>query len=359
MYEEEDDDLPMQYRRLTAHLQTTNADFDRRLAAYLTNHVAMRSALGAAVSDNYNHQNYINAPQFANNFPQFTQHNFTNPMLPPHMANKSPQTFRQSPYLMPNQPAQSQAAHKRSASIATPQELQSNSKGSPTNAFIKPEDRRLSLCFDGISNPGMMRTPSSGSLANLKHEAKASGSPIAKQDSPHQQPANIRNPYAFGNDFTLNNNNMMPPLSMTLPMESQQLLGPSLDPNDPFSAMLMGKHEYNPQQSFYNYNPNGSCTTKSKPFSPDEGINQTLAPSVLDQNTCTSGHGSYSTPVSNPDSGFTPMSGYGRFGYESQFEDMFKSSASGLTTPNAEHDWANFIDSNSGWEETSSQQTAV
>ncbi|OQN95103.1 hypothetical protein B0A48_18887, partial [Cryoendolithus antarcticus] len=28
MYEEEDDDLPMQYRRLTAHLQTQNADFD-------------------------------------------------------------------------------------------------------------------------------------------------------------------------------------------------------------------------------------------------------------------------------------------------------------------------------------------
>src|SRR3954452_1458488 len=51
MYEEEDDDLPMQYRRLTAHLQTTNVDFDRRLAAYLTNHVAMRTALGNVVTD--------------------------------------------------------------------------------------------------------------------------------------------------------------------------------------------------------------------------------------------------------------------------------------------------------------------
>src|ERR1700742_3738207 len=45
MYEEEDDDLPLQYRRLTAHLQTNSADFNRRLAAYLTNQVAMRSAM--------------------------------------------------------------------------------------------------------------------------------------------------------------------------------------------------------------------------------------------------------------------------------------------------------------------------
>src|ERR1700742_3640924 len=45
MYEEEDDDLPLQYRRLTAHLQTGSADFNKRLAAYLTNQVAMRSAM--------------------------------------------------------------------------------------------------------------------------------------------------------------------------------------------------------------------------------------------------------------------------------------------------------------------------
>ena len=45
MYEEEDDDLPLQYRRLTAHLQTGSADFNRRLAAHLTNQVAMRCVM--------------------------------------------------------------------------------------------------------------------------------------------------------------------------------------------------------------------------------------------------------------------------------------------------------------------------
>jgi hypothetical protein len=66
MYEEEDDDLPMQYRRLTAHLQTQNADFDRRLAAYLTNPVAMRSALGQAVSDEWQNNQFNSISQFVN-----------------------------------------------------------------------------------------------------------------------------------------------------------------------------------------------------------------------------------------------------------------------------------------------------
>ena len=52
MYEEEDDDLPAQYRRLTAHLQTQNAQFDRRWQAYLINQVAMRTALGQSMQNN-------------------------------------------------------------------------------------------------------------------------------------------------------------------------------------------------------------------------------------------------------------------------------------------------------------------
>jgi hypothetical protein len=48
MYEEEVD-LPMDYDRLTEHLQTKNASFDRGLATYLTGHVAMRAALDQAI----------------------------------------------------------------------------------------------------------------------------------------------------------------------------------------------------------------------------------------------------------------------------------------------------------------------
>ena len=66
IYEEEDDDLPEQYRRLTAHLQTGSADFNRRLSAYLTNHVAMRSALDQAITNSYA-QHYPDVPQSVHN----------------------------------------------------------------------------------------------------------------------------------------------------------------------------------------------------------------------------------------------------------------------------------------------------
>lgn len=389
MYEEEDDDLPMQYRRLTAHLQTTNADFDRRLAAYLTNHVAMRTALGAAVSDNYVHPQYTNAPQFANQMSQYPQQpQFANAMPPPSMANRSPTSFRQSPYPTSGMQGYRQNLHNRAASIATPQELQGfqqnnfASPQSPVNSF-KPEDRRMSLPVQGMApqtqaqpmvSPGISRTSSSTSLANLKHEAKQqSNSPPNKAARPQLQPLQMPsmqqqrpssshidanafpNPFAFsGMPF---GGAMQAPFTTALPMESQQLLGPGLDPNDPFTAMLLGNQEYKPQHSFYSYNPNGSSKTKGySPPSNFDGMNQTLAPGVLDANY--NDPSSFGTPMSAADSAMTPQSGFGGFGFDSGYADVFKAgSANGLTTP-GEHDWASLIDANV-WEEPSSQQTAA
>ncbi|KAI9777701.1 MAG: hypothetical protein M1839_008620 [Geoglossum umbratile] len=98
MYEEEDDDLPHPYRRLAAGLQTDSPDFNRRLAAYLTNHVAMRSALDQAITSSYA-QTYPNAPQFVHNQSMYqspfamqqTQQMFYNQShaAPPHFVDKS------------------------------------------------------------------------------------------------------------------------------------------------------------------------------------------------------------------------------------------------------------------------------
>lgn len=387
MYEEEDDDLPMQYRRLTAHLQTTNADFDRRLAAYLTNHVAMRTALGAAVSDNYVHPQYTNAPQFANQMSQYPQQQFANPMLPPSMANRSPQTFRQAPYPMPAQQGYRPNLHNRAASVATPQDMQGYSQNfaSPhsPNHTVKMEDRRMSLPMQSVplspqasaqtanqsGSPGISRTSSSTSLANLKHEAAQQGlangsSPPNKRDpsqrqTPQQERPSLMGPSAFPNPFGMSmpfNGSNMSPFTTTLPTESQQFLGPHLDPNDPFTAMLLGNQEYKPQQSFYSYNPNGG-SSKGKSFSPPstfDGMNQTLAPGMLD--TTYNDACNYNTPFS-ADSSMTPQSAFGGFGFDLSYNDAFKtSSVSGLTTP-GEHDWANLIDANV-WEESSSQQAA-
>lgn len=382
MYEEEDDDLPMQYRRLTAHLQTTNVDFDRRLAAYLTNHVAMRTALGQAVSDSYAHQQYPNAPQFANQMSQFPQGAFPNPMAPPQMVNRSPQTFRQAPYPQSNAQGYRPNAHGRSTSIATPQELhnfvQYPATHSPVNSFKPDTDRRMSLPAQPPMTPQTSTSPghnfpdhisstssSSSNLANLKHEAAQqgyynnmntqSGSP-KKAESPlpgrHPQMklSNFPPPFTVGGyDPTMT---AMPgmPFSMALPNETQQLLGSAFDPNDSFTTMLMGNQESRNQQPFYSYNPNPSSKSHkslSPPSSQFEGMNQTLAPGMLDTST-----------LSGADSANSPHDGFGPFGYNSNFMEAFKASSnSGLNTP-GEQDWSNLIDANA-WDDSSSQQAFV
>ncbi|KAH0291274.1 hypothetical protein M436DRAFT_56418 [Aureobasidium namibiae CBS 147.97] len=356
MYEEEDDDLPMQYRRLTAHLQTSNADFDRRLAAYLTNHVAMRAALGQTMGDQYNNQQYSNAPQFANQLGQFPQ-SFPNPMLPPQMANRSPQSFRASPY---PQQAFRQTMHGRSASIATPQELQNMNNypqvQSPNATFIKPEDRRMSLPVQSQQNAApspphltaASRTSSSTSLTNLKHEA-------AKQGNGQTSPTGQTSPAAYSASynqvspaFDPSMMNMMP-FSTSLPHESQQLLGPGFDQNDAFSQMLMGGYGQQQSQPFYTYNPNPS---KFKGGSPCfDGINQTLAPGMLDTNM-----DKYPTPMSGVDSALTPSNTFGFDNFD-PLKGFSHNNVSGMTTP-GENDWSSLLDSNA-WEEQASQSAVA
>lgn len=66
----------------------------------------------------------------------------------------------------------------------------------------------------------------------------------------------------------------MNPLSMSLPPESQQLVGSALDPSDPRTSLFMSGSENLPQPfvGTYTYNPNLS------PKSSRPGISQTLAP---------------------------------------------------------------------------------
>lgn len=402
MYEEEDDDLPMQYRRLTAHLQTTNVDFDRRLAAYLTNHVAMRTALGQAVSNTWDHQaqqqqQYSNAPQFANTMQQYSQGPFPNPMLPPQMLNRSPQSYRQSPY-----PVQSphmfhaNVQHNRSASVASPHELHGYSsypQHSPVEP-LKQENRRMSLPVQTSQvkherqitpvtpqslvsptqqSPTISRTSSSSNIANLKYEAAQQGffgsnskptSPTGEMTPQQSTPMPQQHPSTTPGGFDPSVFNMPQAFSTALPAESQQLLGPALDPNDPFTSLLMqGHNDQSMHQPFYSYNPNGAMK-QQKNFNPYEGMNQTLAPGVLDTSMANP-MGAYNTPSSAADSVMTPFTpaGYG-MAFDNAFNEPFKpsfnpvdgASNTGDITPSGE--WADFIDGNA-WEQPSSQPTVA
>jgi hypothetical protein len=149
MYEEEEDDLPMQYQRLTAHLHTSSMEFRRRLSDYVAAQVAMRTAVhysqhdqngeggqggqngqnghsgqngpGDQVGQN-GHQGY--PPQLA---PQpFYAHSlsmFPSPMLaqqsqaqllapqPFQLSGSDPRGYRHTPYPMPRAPMPAHAPY--------------------------------------------------------------------------------------------------------------------------------------------------------------------------------------------------------------------------------------------------------
>ena len=75
----------------------------------------------------------------------------------------------------------------------------------------------------------------------------------------------------------------MNPFTTTLPPESQQMLGPALDPNDPFTSQLMhGSENYihNPYYPWGNqYYGKGGMLMQPVPYG---DMSATLAPSALD-----------------------------------------------------------------------------
>ncbi|KAI9822564.1 MAG: hypothetical protein M1827_000283 [Pycnora praestabilis] len=356
MYEEEDDDLPLQYRRLTAHLQTGSADFNRRLAAYLTNHVAMRSALDQAITNSYAHE-YPNAPQFAHN----QQNLYPSPMMPQQMQQQQqqpplPQGYRQSPYPTPTASAYRPSPHGRSASIATPQEVPGYSsngvKASPILTSTQAEQRRMSMPAQA-SSPVAAKTPQLLQAPQVKHTPTTTPAHTPYNIKQESQQANALQPMLMQSPFDFNNYSDFGPFAAPLPSESQMLLGPSLDPYDPFSSMLMSGSEQM-SQPFYNFNPTASMS-KPRNFHPSyDGMSATLAPSALDMSPC-----NQATPSSaGTDPLVTPTFHYN---FDGAMPDFIKPAnitrsnsthgSGGATTPGIDGEWHNYIDGNS-WEES-------
>lgn len=76
MYEEEEDELPAQYKNLNAHLHTGSTDFDARLQAYLANAVAFRKALSGVAKnrDKAGNVDFVNTRQLADHEALFPKH---------------------------------------------------------------------------------------------------------------------------------------------------------------------------------------------------------------------------------------------------------------------------------------------
>ncbi|KAJ9664791.1 hypothetical protein H2198_000137 [Neophaeococcomyces mojaviensis] len=214
MYEEEDDDLPMQYRRLAAHLQTGSADLNQRRAAYLTNQIAMRNAVEQIANNPYGQQYNNHAMPYR----QPRQNMFQSPMMQqqhsmPQSAT-TPGSYRQAPYSSPHHPA-FRHNHGRAYSTAV---MPSGKVETPPTPSSNPIDHRR------MSTPATV--PPQIDTNGLKP-----GPEYMRQTQSAQVPQAPFNP--FGQDMRF--------FTITLPPQSQQMLAdaPSMDPDDPFSAALM------------------------------------------------------------------------------------------------------------------------
>ncbi|KAI9717373.1 MAG: hypothetical protein M1812_004725 [Candelaria pacifica] len=352
MYEEEDDDLPFQYRRLTAHLQTGSADFNRRLTAYLTNHVAMRSALDQAINDSYAQQ-YPNAPQFAHNQPMSI---YPSPMMEQPIQRQSPAAYRQSPYPIPSMAGQRPGVHARSHSIATAQEHPSHSGGGSL-AHLSPDQvdhRRTSMpaTVDSTANYNsnqQMRPTSSNNPNSRPSQSPTANGADAQQrklkSSPEiYHPSSMPPPVDNNNAF-----NTFGPLTTSLPTESQMFLSSPFDHNNAFASMFAPHNDYT-SQPYYHFDPNASTTSKPRNSYPSvNGMSTTLAPSVLDlpadpldfNDPLSASTASVPTPTFhyNPDGALNDS-------FKGQLLTRSNSTqgSQGGLTPGGDGEWASFID---------------
>lgn len=395
MYEEEDDDIPFAYRRMTAHMQIDNPEFHRKFQAYMATQVESRRQLSQAVMNSYQ-QNpglYGQGPGQApspfmgsSNMMQMPSPSWqqTGGMPPQMFSRASPvNTMRPSPYPGSNGMSQDMrpGSHGRSMSIANPQNIHmqqrrptpvSFTSHTANNSPVMPKKEGMS---PASTSSGGKKSPPLFHAGNKRKRDDEVISPTASKDfasnniptpkqaptppqqTPHQRHYSYGGPYSAGAEPQHNWSNVFAPLDPTLPANTQDILGdnPHFDFSDPTMAMMMPPQQQQHQQPFsYSYNPNGK--PKSSSSSPmtshanSGGLNQTL----LSLDTNPGPKYDPSLPSAGTDyldsASLDPTYNFGNFG-----TDLFGPSSgfnSGTATP-GDNGWMdNYLQDNSFVDET-------
>ena len=238
----------------------------------------MRSALDQAITNSYAQQ-YPNAPQFAHN-----QNMYPSPFMAQNMPQQQPQqqspsTYGQ-PYPTPGTPGYRPAHQARSASGSHDTPIYSPGMPAPSPAQALPEmDRRRTSASSKSSSHSPTGGPATPQSMHIRPALPQTSSAVkVKQESQTSQPMKAPPQHSVGG---INGLPHTGPFTTSLPTEAQMLLGPALDPNDPFTSMLMAGSENLPQP--YNYNLSPSTLQKPRSFNQTyDGMSATLAPSALD-----------------------------------------------------------------------------
>ncbi|TLD19490.1 putative mitochondrial carrier [Venturia nashicola] len=260
MYEEEDDDLPSQYRRLQAHIASTADIFNGRLNAYLLSAVGTRSMI---LDQN---MGQIGQPQNIPFFP-YTPPQSANPQVTSPTTAQKGQGYRPAPY--PNQQARMDSQQQRSASLTSIQD-------------VKKEGQSLDEQNSAPSTPQQSTTP----MGAATTQGMNPGTLLSPQ---------FNLGYGFGSGMStfdpmmqFNNNNTMSPLTAALPNEAQQFFGTNFfDPSNAYTPYFMNAPSglMMPQQGVnYNYNPNLTSPKTVQTSQSMTGMNQTLSqmPTTMD-----------------------------------------------------------------------------
>ena len=250
MYEEVND-LPTEYRRLNAHLQTQSAEFDRRLLAYLSCQMATRQAVSNCWQNDPSHFD----PRGAS---------FSTPQEPSsYVPSASPATgnmidYRQSPYPL------------------TTQDMPWRQQGHPASTYVPGFDeqypqfmlsspplygRHMSLPCNSTMQPPFsssdvpMDTLGSNNISRADSAIDMAGSP---QHLHHPPLHNANTPKFRDPSWQAQGEHSIEPLSTALPLDGQQFLTSS---PQGFNANASHRQISSPSQNFtnrrYSYNPNG------------------------------------------------------------------------------------------------------
>lgn len=282
MYEEEEDDLPRQYKYLTAHLQTNSPAMNNRVNAYITTQAAM------ATMARYNEVNRL----FSESFPSATTYQ---------------QQLNQSIYMNPlMNNGDSQFSSSSSTQAVSP---------TVTNEAYHGVDRRASTAngsphsATAISSPPAL-SPASGTTDSPESRGTPYQTPA--QAFPNIDPQLQQQSSAFTSELP-NEVKMMANIDMSDPMAPHFLGG------DPTAFQLFGQHP-NDQLKL---DTNQATSPYSDPYSDVTSMPPSADPS-------------HDSALFSPSSGFTSP-------FDAQFDGTFEFNRIGTPGGN-EGAWESFVD---------------
>ncbi|RGP64930.1 hypothetical protein FLONG3_9398 [Fusarium longipes] len=262
MYEEEDDDFPRSYRLLKSNMQTSSAELNARVDAYLTNRVAMSQLLSATEADWRN--NEINQT-FAQFFPQ---------------AQRQAQSL----------------SHRWSTPGYSVTQPQSNRVSSPLEQHFDPNFQPVNYAQQQPTRHDERSHSMSGlSPTESRSDAPLSPPVLTPGSGTHPETPQSRCASTFGNvqqppmmDF----NHEGSAFTTELPAEAKMLMG-GIGINDSFSPALYGEHHSWGAQQPFSY---GDTKFSIKEEETDTSTGETY-PDIIDP-MCWN-NGEYPTPTKN------------------------------------------------------------